>query len=136
MAGNAGDVVILANERARGNARRFTTCRGFHGFPDGITAWWLENRNDTLAQMDQLAKSYRDTLFMVSVGPLSEVLIARLWRANPFNRYIDFGSAVDVAFKNSTNRGYADEQSRYYDQEDPPWTVDENNRPIMLEDFI
>ena len=55
--------------------------------------------------MKRLAQ-HNDTLFFISAGPLSEVLIDELYSENPNNRYIDVGSAIDEYVHGKVTRPY------------------------------
>ena len=53
--------------------------------------------------MEELAGRHDGRLFLLAGGPLAKVLVARMWAANPSNRYLDVGSAIDrVLFQRST----------------------------------
>ena len=54
-------------------------------------------------------KSFKNMLFVISAGPMSEVIIHRLYEANPENRYIDFGSAIDAYIHARMTRSYMDD---------------------------
>ena len=48
--------------------------------------------------MDTLLKKFKDIkneLFFISCGPVSEIIINKLYTNNPYNSYVDVGSSID-----------------------------------------
>ena len=45
-------------------------------------------------------------LFLISAGPLSEIIIYKLYKLNPNNIYLDVGSSIDIYVKNKETRPY------------------------------
>ena len=51
--------------------------------------------------------------FFVSAGPVSEILIHRMYVANPNNQYVDVGSSIDEFTHGYKTRPYMDSNSQY-----------------------
>lgn len=55
---------------------------------------FYEYYKDYFLKTLDIFKNVSNELFLVSAGPLSEVIIYYLWKINPTNRYVDVGSAI------------------------------------------
>lgn len=97
-------------------------------FPNEIVQWYESNRNKILVKIKNIAKKYRNRLFMVSVGPLSEVLIWYMFNENPYNRYVDFGSSTDELIKQKSTRRYTYYKSSTSHLIDPLYVKGDNNK--------
>jgi hypothetical protein len=85
-----------------------------------------------IANVTVLAKSVTGYLFIVAGGPMAKPLVAHMWNANPTNQYVDFGSSVDEIMKGRITRPYMTPGSGYAEQVDPPFTVDDLDRPVVV----
>lgn len=90
---------------------------------DAPHVWTGKARQDLIQSATDLARKSRGMLFLVSGGPLAKVLIAEMWSANPKNRYVDFGSALDEILKGKKTRPYMDPSTAYARMIDPMWFV-------------
>jgi hypothetical protein len=52
-------------------------------------------------------------LFFISCGPVSEIIIHKLYQNNPNNTYVDMGSSLDELIHGYKTRPYMDPNSRY-----------------------
>ncbi len=52
-------------------------------------------------------------IYLISAGPLSEIIIHWMYEANPTNTYIDVGSAIDEFTKGKVTRGYQIEGTEF-----------------------
>lgn len=87
-------VYVIANIEG-GNGLYPWNIVDFYPIEDNCVQFWQKNKSKIIEDMTSAAKRYNETLYLISAGPLSEVLIHHLWLANPTNRYIDIGSAMD-----------------------------------------
>lgn len=72
---------------------------------DCITFW--DNEAQTLIERVINDFGHRNNLlYVVSAGPMSEPIIASLYRNNPENCYIDFGSSIDIYIHGQDRRPY------------------------------
>ena len=55
----------------------------------------------------------KNLLYVVSAGPLSNVIIAELFKRNPDNCYVDFGSATDLMTHDKVTRPYMVDGTSY-----------------------
>jgi len=74
--------------------------------PDKLVNIWDSVYETYFTQMSKLANRYSGMLFLVCAGPISEVFIDKLYKANPRNTYIDAGSSLDVILKDTITRAY------------------------------
>ncbi|WP_086245085.1 glycosyltransferase family 2 protein [Campylobacter devanensis] len=69
--------------------------------------------------IEQIKKDFgnqNNILYVVSAGPMSEVIIAKLYENNKNNCYIDFGSSIDSFIHQKLTRTYMNENSNYAKQ--------------------
>lgn len=67
---------------------------------------WDNEYKNYFNMLEKIAKKYTNMLFLISAGPLSEVFIYKLYKANPNNIYLDVGSSIDTYVKNKQTRPY------------------------------
>lgn len=67
---------------------------------------WEREHADERARAADVASRFERTLFLVSAGPMAEVLIDTMFTANPSNRYLDVGSALDELVHGRKTRPY------------------------------
>lgn len=68
---------------------------------------YYENNHEELSnKMCKLSSETENEIFLISAGPLSEIIINILWTHNPNNKYIDVGSALDYYIHNKYTRPY------------------------------
>ena len=89
---------------------------GFYPIEDNCVQYWESKKSIIIADMTTIAKSFNGMLYMISAGPLSEVLIHHLWIANPTNRYIDIGSATDEFVYLHKTRPFMMEGTQYFNK--------------------
>lgn len=97
-------------------------------FPNEIIKYYELNKYSILSKIKHIAKKYSYRLFIVSVGPLSEVLIWNMYNINVKNRYIDFGSSVDELIKHKVTRGYAEKKSKASNSIDPYFRINKDKQ--------
>jgi hypothetical protein len=78
--------------------------------------FWESNKNDFVEKLRNTFAKYNNTLFLISAGPMSEVIIEELIKINETNRYIDVGSALDEFTKGRKTRPYMKEGEIYFTQ--------------------
>ena len=106
--------IVLGSERANTGNLDELRAREFHPLPANDCVGYWEQHGETLcASMEQLARRYSETLFLLAGGPVAKILVARMWRANPSNRYLDVGSAVDHILFGRATRPYHDGSDLY-----------------------
>jgi hypothetical protein len=105
-------VYVICNHEARPDRFPFKVTEIFP-FPDNCILYWEEHGEDYITQLlDYISQLSGETIF-VSAGPVSEILIDRMYKANPNNQYIDVGSSLGEYIHGYKTRPYMDENSQY-----------------------
>lgn len=97
-------------------------------FPNEIVEYYEKNRTSIISKAKAISLKYSFRLFIISVGPLSEVLIWNMYNTNVHNRYIDFGSSVDELIKHKVTRSYTQKNSKTSDKIDPYFKINKEKR--------
>lgn len=109
-------VVVIANKEGMDKKYPFDVIHFFSVEEQTVNNW----ESIKLELMENIHKNllhYKDTLFLVSAGPLSEIIIDYLWKHNKTNRYIDIGSALDEFTKGRKTRPYMFANQPFYKQQ-------------------
>lgn len=107
------DAVVIANKCAEGKMIAKLNILKYFSVGDDCVEFW-ENKSNSL--IDEIIDEfgYRDNLlYVVSAGPMAGPIIDRLFRNNPNNCYVDFGSAIDEFIHDKKTRPYMDENTIY-----------------------
>lgn len=88
------NTIIFANELLK-RKKKISWQRQIVGFDSDLTGKWLQMRETVLDKALSLAKSHNSYTFLVSLGPISNILISSMWNVNRNNTYIDVGSALN-----------------------------------------
>jgi len=106
-------VYLIANKRGSEGMYPWDV-NGFYAIDDDCVNYWTNNKPQIIEGMTSIAKAFNNTLYLISAGPLSEILIHHLWQANPTNRYIDVGSAMDEYVHLRKTRPFMMEGTPYF----------------------
>ena len=105
-------VYVICNHEARAERFPFKVNEIFP-FPDNCILYWEEHGEDYITQLlDYTSQLSGETIF-ISAGPVSEILIDKMYKANPNNQYIDVGSSLGEYIHGYKTRPYMDESSQY-----------------------
>lgn len=105
------DAVLITNWRDKGKKFGKLNVRKHYLVSDDCIKFWEEDGENLIRQIIGDFGHKKNLLYVVSAGPLSNVIIAALFRNNPDNCYIDFGSATDLMTHGNINRSYVRESS-------------------------
>jgi hypothetical protein len=99
------DVILICNEKAKKenfpfNIKNITT------FPNNCISFWEENGTDYINKLIEEYRNINNELFFISCGPVSEIIIHKLYENNPNNTYIDVGSSIDEFVHGQKTRPY------------------------------
>mmetsp|Transcript_43656 Transcript_43656/g.138062 ORF Transcript_43656/g.138062 Transcript_43656/m.138062 type:complete len:119 (-) Transcript_43656:256-612(-) len=64
------------------------------------------NFDQVVDQAAWLASSVNDCVFAFAAGPISNLLIPVMWRANQHNTYVDFGGTLDLVVLGRSTRDF------------------------------
>jgi len=106
---------LISNERT--DIRRFPMEVKTHlPIPDNCIEFYEQLRDEFRQSIVDYYKDIKGELFVISAGPLSEIIIDILWRINPHNQYVDMGSAISEFVHGKPIREFAYSTSRYYNK--------------------
>ena len=71
----------------------------FHPVPSNCIDEFEKDGVKLIEDVVEFAKTITGHFVMVAAGPMSEVFITEMWKANPNNIYFDVGSSLDVFTK-------------------------------------
>lgn len=106
------DAVLIANYKAAGKKIGNLNILDHYAVSDDGVSFWENEAEELLQRIINDHGHQKNLLYVVSAGPMSGPIIERLYRNNPENCYIDFGSSLD------------------------PWLYGEMTRPYMLKDHF
>lgn len=84
--------------------------------PDNCIDFYQSLRDEFRQSILDYYKDIEGELFVISAGPLSEIIIDILWRNNPHNQYIDMGSAISEFVHGMPIREFAHPLSKYHNK--------------------
>jgi len=82
-------------------------------FPDDCVGYWEHFGEDYISQLIEYISQLTNQTFFISCGPISEIIIHKLYTANPNNQYIDVGSSIDEFVHGTPTRPYMDLNSQF-----------------------
>jgi hypothetical protein len=106
------EVYLVCNQKAQKESFPFTVAEIFP-FPDSCIEYWEEYGDDYISQLGDYVSQLQNKTFFISCGPVSEVIIHRLYNINPNNQYIDVGSSIDEFVHGYPTRPYMNPASNY-----------------------
>jgi hypothetical protein len=106
------EVYLICNEKAKKESFPFGVIEIFP-FPNNCISYWEQYEDDYISQLLNYIKYVSNKTFLISAGPVSEILIHKMYECNPNNQYIDVGSSIDEFVHNRITRPYMDSNSLY-----------------------
>lgn len=106
------DAVVIANYKGKGKRIGNLNILDYFSVSDSCQDFWNNGEAEKLInKVIQMYGEKNDILYVVSAGPLSEPIIFNLYKNNPNNCYIDFGSSIDSFIHGSDTRPYTNPKS-------------------------
>jgi hypothetical protein len=106
---------VICNHRANINNFPFKIKELFP-FPDNCIEFWESSGSEYISNITQKLQELNNETFFISAGPISEIIIHRLYSFNPNNQYIDVGSSMDEFVHGKKTRPYMEPNSFYAKQ--------------------
>lgn len=106
------DVYLICNQKARKESFPFPVAEIFP-FPDDCIRYWESYGDNYMEQLGEYVTQVSNKTFFISCGPVSEIIIDRLYKLNPNNQYVDVGSSIDEFVHGYPTRPYMDPNSTY-----------------------
>ena len=107
------DAVVIGNFRGENSKIGNLNVLKYYSVPDDCFQFW---KNEAPAFIESIKKDFSDKnnlLYVVSAGPMSEPIIYELYKNNPNNCYIDFGSSIDKYIHKKQTRPYEKPDNKY-----------------------
>ena len=105
------DAVVIANHAGQNNRIGNLNVLKYYPVGDQCVDQWEQEGKKLIREIIQDFGDRNDLLYVFAAGPLSEPIIAELFRNNPNNCYIDFGSSIDRYIHKKDTRPYTDPYS-------------------------
>ena len=110
------DAILITNWRGKGKTFGRLNVKRHYVVSDDCVKFWEEDGENLIRQIIAETGHEKNLLYVVSAGPLSCVIIAALFKNNPDNCYIDFGSATDLMTHEKVTRPYMIDGTPYAEQ--------------------
>ena len=123
------DAVLITNWRGKGKTFGKLRVKKHYTVSDDCVKFFDNDFDNLIQQIIAEVGHEKNLLYVVSAGPLSNVIIAALFKHNPDNCYVDFGSATDLMTHGKITRAYVREGSST--SEKNCWMFD--NRKISID---
>ena len=111
------DAVIIANYRGEGKPIGSLNILKYYSVGDDCVEFWGKKGISLVSKIIDEFGNRENLFYVVSAGPMSGPIIAELYRNNPNNCYIDFGSAIDTYIHNKVTRPYMRDRTLYSQKE-------------------
>ncbi len=110
------DAVLITNWRGKGKTFGRLNVKRHYVVGDDCVKFWAEDGENLIRQIIAEIGHEKNLFYVVSAGPLSCVIIAALFKNNPENCYIDFGSATDLMTHEKITHPYMIDGTPYAEQ--------------------
>ena len=107
------DAIVIANYRGQNNPIGSLNVLKYYSVGDQCVDFWEHEAQDMIARIINDFGDRNNLLYAVSAGPLTEPIIAALYRHNPNNCYVDFGSSIDIYVHRKDTRPYNQPGNKY-----------------------
>lgn len=106
------NIFMIANKNSNNSVYPFNVIDRYL-IEDDCVNWYENNKIQILNDLYKISEKYNNTIFFISAGPLSEIIIHNLFNYNPNNSYIDVGSSLDIYTHKKITRPYQILNSEY-----------------------
>ena len=107
------DAILIANYRAKGHRIGNLNILKHYEIDDDCISFWENQAPQMIENIKKEFGNRTDLLYVVSAGPMSGPIIYELYKNNPNNCYIDFGSAIDIYYRENISRPYMKKGNTY-----------------------
>lgn len=107
------EAIIIANHKGKNNKIGNLNIIKYYEVGDDCISFWKNEASELINLIKDEYGDRKNLLYVVSAGPMSEPIIYELFKNNPDNCYIDFGSAIDCYIHQRDTRPYTDISSVY-----------------------
>ena len=100
------DAILIANYRAKNHKIGNLNILKHYEIDDDCISFWENKASKMIEEIKKDFGNKNDLLYVVSAGPMSGPIIVELYKNNPNNCYIDFGSSIDIYYRGNITRPY------------------------------
>ena len=100
------DAVLITNYRGKGKQFGKLNIKKHYVVDDDCVNFWERESKKLIKQIIDEVGNENNLLFAFSAGPLSEPIMLELFKHNPNNCYIDFGSALNFIIHEGITRPF------------------------------
>lgn len=100
------DAVVIGNAAGRDAQIGGLNTLDYYEISDDCLDFFYHHLDRMIEEIISKYGSRNNLFYAISAGPLSEIIIERLFQNNPENCYIDFGSCVDIFIHKQVTRPY------------------------------
>ncbi|UQZ91024.1 hypothetical protein C4J81_18095 [Deltaproteobacteria bacterium Smac51] len=100
------DAIFIGNHNGYGKKIEKLNILKYYSVGDDCCSFWEDGAHQLIDEIKGDFGSQSGLLYVLSAGPMSEPIIAELYKNNPDNIYIDFGSCLDEYIHNVKTRPY------------------------------
>lgn len=104
------EVILVINEAAKGKTIDGLNVKKTYYVTNDCFDFWENEGEELLQRIIKDVGEQKNLLFVICAGPMSEVIITRLFENNSENAYIDFGSVFDVDIYGNPTRIYLNQK--------------------------
>jgi hypothetical protein len=105
-------VTLICNHKAKKDNFPFNVNK-IIPFPDNCVEFWEVSGDGFIEMLINEIGVKQNELFFISCGPVSEIIIHKLYTNNPNNTYIDVGSSIDEFVHGYKTRPYMNKGTIY-----------------------
>lgn len=105
-------VTLICNYKAKKENFPFEVNK-IYPFPNDCVKFWEDSGDGFIEMLLSEIGNKENELFFISCGPVSEIIIDKLYRNNPNNTYVDVGSSIDEFVHGHKTRPYMDNNTIY-----------------------
>lgn len=107
------DAILITNYRAEGHKIGNVNILKHYKISDDCISFWDTQAPIMLSKIKKEYGNQNNLLYIISAGPMSGPIIYELYTNNPNNCYVDFGSSIDVYYREGITRPYMVEGNCY-----------------------
>lgn len=105
-------VTLICNYKAKKENFPFEVSK-IIPFPNNCVEFWENGGDNFIEMLINEIGGIQNQLFFISCGPVSEIIIDKLYTNNPNNTYIDVGSSIDEFVHSQKTRPYMNSGTVY-----------------------
>ncbi|MBO6132928.1 MAG: glycosyltransferase family 2 protein [Lachnospiraceae bacterium] len=104
------EAIIIVNQNGKNKKYGRLKVKGRYYVDDSCVDFWEKNGEEFVSEIIKNHGKQKNLFYVVSAGPLAAPIIHRLYKNNPENTFIDFGSSIDYITHGKITRPYMDSE--------------------------